>query len=179
MAQQRDNRGPDPITIFVLMSIGFVVIAMIGFVVLLILGRTNAQVTIQQDTMPYDIILRPTPSAQRAVDLLPEKLGAFKRGPVTGTISQYQATYTNGKDKIDISGSREVSFRAAQYDVSQINQTNSVPNVIQHQVNQNPSFILTGGTGPVRFIWSIDRWFFDVKASSQAALDAFMAVFKY
>ena len=180
MAQQREDRGgPDPITIFVLMSIVFVAVAMIAFAALFLIGRVNSATTSQQNLTPYNLFLRPVPNAERAVDLLAEQLGPFKRGPVTGTIQSFSATYTNGKDKVDISGSRAVSFHAAQAEVGLAEHDSQLANVLQRQLNQDPSFILTGGPAQVRFIWSHERWMFDVKASSQAALDAFMKVFVY
>ena len=180
MAQKREDRsGPDPVMIFVLITIAFVVVAVIGLGALFLIGRISGETASQQNAPPYDVLLRSVPTANRAVDLLPEQLGPFKRGPVTGTIQNFSASYANSNDKIDISGSQAVSFRAAQADVGLVDHDNKLTNLVQRQLNQDPSYILTGGTGAVRFAWSHERWFFDVKASSQAALDAFMKVFKY
>lgn len=181
MAQQREEReGPDPATIFVLITIVFVIVAMIGFAALFLIGRVNTSTSTDSGNIPYAINERPLPTVNRAVDLLFEQLGPFKRGPVTGTIQNYSATYTNGNnDKIDISGSQEVSFRAAQNDVAMVERNNKLTSVIQRQLNQDPSFIQTGGSGPVYLAWSHERWYFYIKASSQAALDAFMKVFRY
>jgi hypothetical protein len=177
MPDSSDNE-PNPLMVFVILSIVFVGILLVGFILLFAVSRLTGSDSSSQGTMPYGIVARPIPAGGTVAELLPEKLGDFKRGPISGDIQSFSATYTGGSNKIDFAGSRGVSLRAAQASVANIDRANNSKNN-QHQLNQDPSFVLIPGAGQVRLVWSHDRWLFDVTASSQAALDAFMSAFKY
>jgi hypothetical protein len=179
MEEDADNRL-NPMTLIIVLSVVVVGIVVAIFAVLYIIGRNTSDAS-QGVLVPYSIATRLVPTTTVVAEILPEQLGNFKRGPITGSIQNYKASYTNGTDKIDLAGSQGVSLRAAQASVANIAQLGNSSSPIQHQLYRDPSFayILGSGTGPVRLAWSHDRWFFDVKADSQAALDRFMGVFKY
>ena len=154
---------------------------MIAFIALVVLSRFNVAIGPSEvSTIPYNLVIRTIPTANRAVDLLPGNVGSFKRGEVIGTIQNYKTTYTSGTDIIQIAGSQAVSFRAAQADVDQLAPSKLSGGAIHSLLDQDPSYVLNTSNLPaVRFSWSHDRWFFDVQANSQATLDMFMKGFKY
>ncbi len=176
--QNRDDDGPNPLLIFAVLSAIFVLIVMIVFIVVVIIGATA--VTSPTNTKgPYNVAARLVPTTDNAATLLPKQIGGFQRGPLTGSIDEFQATYKSGSDQIDISGSRSVSVALAQALVNNAMQTDNAGGIVQRSTGTDPSYYLTTGKGPIHFVWSHYIWYFNVKANSQAALDEFMKVFKY
>jgi hypothetical protein len=176
--QDNDDSGPNPLLIFAILSAILVLIVMIVFVVVII-SATSSTNKLSATNGPYNVAVRPIPNVSNTTALLPKQLDKFQRGALTGTIDNFKATYKNGDYQIDISGSQAISVILAQSYVNSALQKDGAAAMVQRQQNSDPSYYLTTGTGAVHFVWSHYRWFFDVKANSQAALDEFMKVFKY
>jgi hypothetical protein len=179
MSKRRNDDGPNPAMIFIILSVVFVLLTVLAFGALLLLRQVNFQSALGGDTIPYNLAVRPVPNAKTAADLLPQTLGNFKRGAITGNIQDFQTTYTNGTDKIQLSGSQTVSLVEAQAFVSMFEQANKLTGKENHLLNSDPSFVEIQGATLVQLAWSHNRYYFAIKAPSQAALDAFMQVFKY
>jgi hypothetical protein len=178
MAQMKDDERSNILLIFIAGSAVIVIVLLVVFVALVIISQVAPR-ALSSGPMPYGFAARPLPTAGAVPDILPDSLGKFKRSALDGGFDDFSATYTSGTDKIRINGSQEVSMRAAQAVVMQFARTNSASTSVQ-QLNGDPSYFLSApDKGPARLVWSRDRWFFDVQASSKAALDAFMSVFKY
>jgi hypothetical protein len=180
MSYSMDDDAPNPFNIFIIMSIIVVVVVMIGFAILLMISVTSSNSNaVRRENGPYGVALRPIPEANQAVQVLPETLGDFKRDKLNGTIKEFKTVYRKGEHTIEITGEQMVNLRAAQASVSDLANSVGAGNTPYRQLNADPSYVLTAGNGAIRYVWSHNRWFFDIKASSQAALDDFMKVFKY
>ena len=178
MAQQQDEERSQVLLVFIGASAIIVTLIVIGLIALLFVSRVSTRPQ-PSGSSPYGLAARPLPTVTGIGDVLPETLGAFKRTAISGSFDTFSATYTSDKDKITLAGSRAVSVRAAQASVAQAART-ARDSVIGEQLDADPSYSLTGSDkGPVRLIWSHNRWFFDVQATSRAALDEFMNGFKY
>lgn len=176
--QTNDEEPLNPLLIFAIISTGFVLIIMVIFIVLVAVGANS--VTNPKDTKgPYDVIARLVPTVDNAAALLPKQLGSFQRGPLTGSIDDFQATYKSSDFQIDISGSRAISVASAQAYVKNALQANDASAIAQRDLDSDPAYYLTSGKGRIHYVWSHYIWYFNVTASSQAALDEFMKVFKY
>jgi hypothetical protein len=180
MANRQDNNdsGPNPLLIFAILSGILVIVVMIVFVVIVIGGVTSTNKS-PSSPDPYSVSTRPLPNVTNAGALLPKQLGKFQRGALTGTLDDYKATYKNGDYQIEISGSQAISVPLAKALVNTALKADSAAAIVQRQVNSDPSYYLTNSQGAIHYVWSHYRWFFDVKANSQAALDEFMKVFQY
>jgi hypothetical protein len=177
MAGQPDDDRTRIILGFAAVSAIFVIIIMIILLVGLV-GSRVIQPAQPASTNPYGIAQRPLPTASQLAELLPDKLGSFKRTSLSGSLADFSASYTDGKDVVTIQGSQAVSTRAAQASLSMT--ASSMGSSGYQQLNADPSFVLqTREKGPARFVWSHSRWYFDVTAPSKALLDAFMQEFKY
>jgi len=182
MAQQnpREEHGTSNILLmFIGGSAVLVAVTLIIFVVILGLGRipTTGQ---RSELGPYSVANRLIPTANQFDQLLPDKIGAFKRTAISGSLPDFRATYTRNTDKITIAGSQAVSLSAAQAGVAQVARAEGGVSTANQQLNKDPSYYLNNANkNAVRFVWSHDRWHFDVVASSQQALDDFMKDFKY
>ncbi len=176
MAQEEERSNA--LLIFIGGSAVIVIILLIVIVALFVLSQIAPR-ALSSSPMPYGFTARPLPTVGAVPDLLPESLGPFKRTALSGGFDDFQATYTRGSDTITLSGSQEVSTRAAQAVLAQ--RARSVGgSITSQQLNADPSYLLNAPEkGAARLAWSRGRWYFDVQASSRAALDAFMAVFKY
>jgi hypothetical protein len=180
MSYSVEDDAPNPFNVFIILSIIVVVIIMIIFAVLIMIGFSGARSnTVRSQDGPYGVALRPIPEFTQAIQILPETLGDFKRDKVTGTIKDFKTTYKKGNDVIEIRGEQMVNVRAAQATVADLASTVGIGNSPYRQLNTDPSYFLTINNGAVRYAWSHNRWVFDIKANSQAALDDFMKVFKY
>ena len=174
----QDDERTRIITLFLLASAVLVTAAVIVFAVVIVAGRTGAasQVT---NGLPYNLNSRPYPTTTDLAQILPPTLGKFKRSLFSGSLSDFSATYTADVGKIMLSGSQTVSLALAEFSVQQASKT--VTGLSNKDLGSgDPSyFLLAPETGPARYVWSHNRWYFDVKATSKAALDEFMKVFKY
>jgi hypothetical protein len=178
MAQQQDEGRSNVLLVFIGGSAVIVTLIVIGLITLFVISRVPTRPQPSGST-PYDLAARVLPTVTGIVDVLPETLGTFKRTALSGGFETFSATYMSGKDKITVVGSQAVSVRAAQASVAQAARTAS-GSVTSEQLNADPSYSFTSGDkGLVRLIWSHNRWFFDVQATSRAALDEFMKAFKY
>ncbi len=176
-AHEHDDDGPSGMMVFIGVSAVFVVVAVIGCILLVVAGSVLPGFG-GSTHMPYNLDTRPLPAAAKAVDLLPETLGSYKRGPVNGNIQNFTVTYTSGDNKIVLNGSQGVSLRAAQASVAQIAEAGQGSGS-EKSLSGDPTYFMTSGDGPTRLAWSHDRWFFDIQASSKRALDDFMKGFRY
>lgn len=175
-----DDSGLNPLLIFAILSGILVLIVMVVFVIVIIAAASSTSTSrVATTNGPYNIAARPLPSVPNAATLLPKQLDKFQRGSLTGTLDNFKATYKNGDYQIDISGTQAISVVLAQSYVDSALRKDGAAAIIQRQQNSDPSYYLTTGSGAIRLVWSHYRWFFDVKANSQAALDEFMKVFKY
>ncbi|MCC7447303.1 MAG: hypothetical protein IT324_07810 [Anaerolineae bacterium] len=182
MTQQnpREEHGTSNILLmFIGGSAVLVAVTLIIFVVILGLGRipTTSQ---RSELGPYSVANRLIPTANRLDQLLPDKIGDFKRIAVSGSLPDFKATYARDADKITLTGSQAVSLRAAQASVAQVSRTEGGVSTANQQLNKDPSYYLNDSNKTaVRFVWSHDRWYFDAVATSRQALDDFMRDFKY
>lgn len=175
-----DDDAPNPLNVFLLLSVAVVVVMMIGLGVLIVISLVNSSGnTARRENGPYNLLMRPVPELTQVREALPETIGEFKRGNLTGTIAEFSATYQKGEYVIEIEGAQAVNVRAAQANVADVAEAGGSGTTPNQRLNTDPSFFLTTGSGSIRYAWSHNRWFFDIKASSQAALDEFMRVFKY
>jgi hypothetical protein len=180
MSFSTDNDAPNPFNVFIILSVIVVVVVMIGLGVLIAISlASSSNNAVSRENGPYNVSLRPIPQVTQAKDVLPESIGEFKRDNLTGTIKQFKATYKKGDQAIEIEGAQLINFRAAQANVTDVANTVGSGNTPYRKLNADPSYLLTVGTGAIRYAWSHERWFFDIKANSQTALDEFMKVFKY
>ena len=180
MSYSIDDDAPNPFNVFIILSIIVVVVVMIGFAILIMISvASSSSNTTRRENGPYGVVLRPIPEFNQATQVLPETLGEFKRDRLNGTIKEFKTTYRKGEHVIEITGEQMVHVRAAQANVADLANTIGSGNTPYRQLNADPSYILTVGSGTIRYVWSHNRWFFDIKANSQAALDDFMKVFKY
>jgi hypothetical protein len=179
MSYSVEDDAPNPFNVFIILSIIVVVIIMIVFAVLIMISVSSSSSTARRENGPYGVALRPIPEATQAIQVLPETLGNFKRDKLTGTIKDFKATYKKGDYSVEIRGELMVNLRAAQASVADLANVVGIGNTPYRQLNGDPSYFLTAGNGAIRYAWSHNRWFFDIKANSQAALDEFMKVFKY
>jgi hypothetical protein len=179
MAGDHDDDVARALLIFVRASAIFVGLAVIALIALFVIGRFSPGSSVA-NAGPYNVATRPLPSAEKPETLLPDQLGAFKRTSLRGSLSDFSVVYGRGKDQITITGSQAVSVRAAQASLSQIARSSGAANTSQ-LTDSDPSYYLQvrDNGGSTRYAWSHDRWFFDIQASSKAALDDFMQVFKY
>jgi hypothetical protein len=178
MSQQRDEEQSGIFMAFLGISAVIVTLVVIGLIVLFAISQVSTKPQ-SSGSDPYSLAYRALPTVTGIGELLPATLGAFKRNALSGSFETFSATYTSGKDKITLTGSQAVSVRAAQAMVAQAARSAS-GSVTSQRLNTDPSYFLSSSAkGPVRLIWSRYRWFFDVQATSQAALDEFMKVFKY
>jgi hypothetical protein len=177
MAGQPDDDRTRIILGFAAVSAIFVIIVMIILLVGLV-GSRVIRPAQPAGTNPYGVAQRPLPTASQLAELLPDKLGSFKRTSLSGSLADFSATYADGKDVVTIQGSQAVSTRAAQASLSMT--ASSIGSSGYQQLNADPSFVLqTSEKGTARFVWSHSRWYFDVTAPSKALLDAFMQEFQY
>jgi hypothetical protein len=177
MAREKDDDVSNIMLIFVRGSAILVGLAVLALIALFIVSRLSPGPG-PSDPGPYNVASRPVPNVGALEDLLPTQLGPFKRTSLAGALSDFSAVYTRGTDKITIVGSQAVSVRAAQEGVSRVVRTSG------RGANQlegaDPSYYLTlRDGGPSQYAWSHGRWFFDIQATSQSALDEFMRAFKY
>ena len=181
MAQSSTDNGPNPLIIFVLLSIVIVVLGIVGFVVLIVASTASTGGSqLSGDAGPYNLAQRIIPVDNTAPKvLLPTQIGDFKRGVLYGDLQDFKMTYVSGNYKIDLEGSQEVNISAAQAAVADVGRVVGLGVALKRQLNQDPSYFLSGKSGAIRFTWSHGRWFFDIKANSQQALDEFMKGFKY
>lgn len=180
MEHLQADDGPSPFNIFIILSVIVVAVAMLVFAGLAIMRVSGVgDSATSREHGPYGISARPIPVALQAKDLLPEKFGDFKRGPITGKISDFKTTYTKGDLQISLAGSSAVNLRAAQASVSDVARAVGAGKNVQRQLDQDPSYYIINDAGLVRFAWSHGYWFFDVTANSQQALDEFMREFPY
>lgn len=176
MAGQPDDDRTRVILGFAAVSAIFVIIVMITLLVGLV-GSRLITPTQPASTNPYGVSGRPLPTTNQLAELLPDKLGSFKRTSLSGSLADFSASYADGKNVVTLQGSQAVSVRAAQASLSI---TASSVGSSSQQLNTDPGFVLqTSEKGPARFVWSHNRWYFDVTAPSKAILDAFMQEFKY
>lgn len=182
MAQQnpQEEHGTSNILLmFIGGSAVLVAVTLIIFVVILGLGRIPTTGN-RSELGPYSVVNRLVPTANQLDQLLPDKIGGFKRAAISGSLPDFRATYTRDADKITIAGSQAVSLRAAQASVSLVVRTLGSVSSANQQLDKDPSYYLNDSNkNTVRFVWSHDRWYFDVVASSRQALDDFMRDFKY
>jgi len=132
-------------------------------------------------TIPYGINARPVPNPTSLDALLKPALGQFRRTTVGGSIANFTAQYSNGTDRITISGSEAVSLIAAVASVQKMLQTYGQSGLQQRIEDSDTSYsyyLNTSSSRPI-FAWSHERWFFSIQASSKAALDEFMKFFEY
>ncbi len=186
MTTQNTDRAPNRrmLLLAILGGAGLLVIAVLVVFLLAIVSKSTSSAS--SAPVPYDVNTRGTPLTTNIRDLLPQTLGNFTRKTVKGDLStaqlsgQFSATYTtDNKDTITISGFRETHDDQAQADldtlISKINSANK-------ELSQDRKFgyvLATFNNGSVRFSYARSYWLFDITASSRAALDAFMKVFKY
>lgn len=180
---QHNPREEKETSNILLMFIGgsavLVAITLIIFLVILALGKLP--ITGQRsDFGPYNVVNRLVPTTNQLDQLLPDQVGGFKRASIGGNIQAFSATYTRGTDQITLVGSQAVSLRAAQASVAQVARSEGMVSSTNQRLNQDPSYYLSDARkNALHFVWSHDRWYFDVQATSQQALDDFMKDFKY
>ncbi|MEP7285159.1 MAG: hypothetical protein ABI947_05260 [Chloroflexota bacterium] len=181
MAQSSTDNGPNPLIIFVLLSVVIVVLGMVGFIVLIVASTSSAGGSqLLGDGGPYNLAQRIVPDDDTPPKvLLPTQIGTFKRDILYGDLQDFKMTYTSGDYKINLEGSQEVNISAAQAAVADVSRVVGLGAAIKRQLNQDPSYFLVNKDGTIRFSWSHGRWFYDIKANSQQALDEFMKGFKY
>lgn len=175
----QEERIAAGLMIFAVVS-SLIVMAVIIVLVVVMLNsaRPNA---ISPVAGPYNLSSRPVPQANTPEALLPPQLGRFQRETLTGSMDDFQATYSSGADRIAIRGSRAVSYAAAQLGVSVILDQLGPANIVQRigMGDSRISFYLSQVEGGVRYAWNHLEWFFDMQASSRQALDDFMNSFQY
>ncbi len=69
-------------------------------------------------------------------------------------------------------------MRAAQASVAQVARIGGLVSSANQQLKDPSYYLNNANKGAVRFVWSHDRWYFDVQANSQQGLDDFMRDFK-
>jgi hypothetical protein len=177
LADQQDDDKSRILVIFLAISAIVVLIAVIGLVAIIVFGKMSPSTSGSSAASPYNLKARPLPELKTLNDLLPPQLGSYKRTASTGDMQDFSATYVKEDHKIVLTGSQAVNVRAAQVGVKN---AASSGGFTAEELDQDPSYFLSApANGPARYVWSHNRWFFDIKASSKAALDDFMTVFKY
>ena len=177
MAGQPDDERTRIILGFAAISAIFVLIVLVILIVGL-LGSRLITPTQPANVNPYGLLGRPLPTTNQLFALFPETFGDFKRKTLTGSLTDFNATYSDGKNTVTIQGSQEVSVRAAEASLSMA--ASGLGSRTFQQLNTDPGFVLQANEkGPSRFMWTHNRWYFDVTAPSKAVLDAFMQAFPY
>jgi hypothetical protein len=178
MAQQPDEERSEVFLVFIGASAVIVTLIVICLIALFFVSRISTRPQ-PSGADPYGLAARVLPTVTGIGEVLPETLGTFKRTALSGSFDTFSATYTSDKDKITLAGSRAVSVRAAQASVALAARA-AGGRVAGEQFDADPSYSLSSDDkGQVRLIWSHNRWFFDVQATSRAVLDEFMKAFKY
>jgi hypothetical protein len=179
--EEQEERRATALMIFAVAS-SLVVLALVGLFVFLITREMSAASPVSSNTNPYNISVRQLPTGQQPGELMPQTLGKWQRKTLGGRIENFGATYASGAETITIQGSRAVSLVAAVFSVRLVERSNGPANIASRIIDSdlNYSYYFSAApNGTVRFAWSHDLWFFDVRASSREALDDFMKIFKY
>lgn len=134
--------------------------------------------------VPFDLDKRPMPSGSDLETLLPRVVGTFKRPPLAPgleppTNQDLNVTYTSGSDSVNVGFSMpekpEYAHDAIQLAKDEATGGEALHDTDQYVVGKEPSYFRTAD-----FIaWSRGRYFYYAKASSAAALEAFMKAFPY
>jgi len=134
-----------------------------------------------RDFGPYNIAARRSPMVAFVGDLLPPALGNFTRVSLQGDLQKFKAVYERGAERISVEGAQAVSLAAAQASVMRVQESDSrrgARSMIE-TARLGFSFYTYGDAERARLAYNRDRWFFDIIATSQRALDDFMKVFQY
>ncbi|MCC7208248.1 MAG: hypothetical protein IT323_13145 [Anaerolineae bacterium] len=178
---EQEERTATGLMVFAVVSSALVVLVMIALVVVML--NVAQQDVVSPAVGPYDAPNRPVPDASITTSeaLLPPQLGRFQRETIIGGLDDFHAIYTSGGDRIEIQGSRAVSYAAAQLGVMLVEDQAGPANVARRigLGETHYSFYLSQVEGGVRYAWSHLEWFFDIQASSRQALDDFMDLFQY
>ncbi len=165
--------------VFAVVSSVLMVIA-IG-IIIYVLGMFVTQLNRRPEPMPFNILNRPLPTVDRAAQLFPERLPPFQRTRFTGTLPNFAAEYAAGNDVIRIRGSQAVSLAAAQGQVFIVADQLGLANRAQllEPAKLDGAYYYTVFRTEALLVYSRQRWFFEIRATSEAALAAFMSVFPY
>lgn len=131
---------------------------------------------------PYQVSTRPLPANDGADVLLPRSVGGFTRESVSGAPDDGGATavYRRGNAQITARAQAFTTTAAAQAAVDRIgDQYEGRSGHRSHGSVNLLSYLYYVGGGEGRMAWNRDRYFFDVQASGQSDLDAFMNLFPY
>lgn len=165
--------------VFAIVSSVLVVIV-IG-IIIYVLGLFVTQFNRRPETVPFNILNRPIPTVQRAAQLFPDSLPPFQRARFSGTLSNFSAEYAAGNDVIRIRGSLAVSLAAAQGQVFLISDQLGLANRAQllEPAKLDGAYYYTVSPTEALLAYSRQRWHFEIRATSEAALTAFMSAFPY
>ncbi|HVO43982.1 MAG TPA: hypothetical protein VMT34_15235 [Aggregatilineales bacterium] len=170
-----NQTAPEPqtsrlIPIFALVSIIFVTIGIIT-VFGLVMGSRFLSATPAANGQ-YNVAARRVPQTSNLGAVLPAKVSTFNRATNTVSGPSFSGTYTGPSGTITVQGLTAVSISAAEQRVANLYGATpprfTDPMIFQSTPPDKP-----------RFVWSHDRWYFDVTASSPAALNEFMTNFPY
>lgn len=177
---QEEARRATVVMIFAAVSSLIVLALLVGLLVVVsnLVARLAQPV---RDFGPYNLAARPIPFVGFVGDLLPPTLGNFTRQTLEGDLQKFRAVYVRGEDQVAIEGSQAVSLAAAQASVNLVQQRDFQGNSrsLIEPSRLGFSFYMYSKADRARLAYSRDRWFFDITASSQRALDDFMGVFQY
>jgi hypothetical protein len=176
---EKEERTANGLMIFAVISSVVVVVVIIALIV--VMFSVAQENVISPVAGPYNLPSRPVPDATTAEALFPPQLGRFQRETLSGSLDDFQASYSSGADRIAIQGSHAVSYAAAQLGVTQVFDQFGPANIMQRigMGDSRYSFYLSQVEGGVRYAWNHLEWFFDIQASSRQALDDFMDSFQY
>jgi len=181
--QEKEGGGRLGLVIGILIAVSVLLVGGLIIFLLLIVNRPGTAASANAP-LPYNVNLRPFPTATRAQDLLPAKVGSFARRTLSGSLGNVvtaiiSANYADGANTALVKVSLDANVAQAQAEVNQ--QMNNSSFIKRNMLaSSNFSYVLgTDKSGAVHFIYAKGYWVFDVTGNSQAALDAFMKVFPY
>ncbi|MDW8300124.1 MAG: hypothetical protein RML95_12395 [Anaerolineae bacterium] len=177
---REEMRRATAVMVFAVVSSLVVVAISVGVIV--VIGNLVARLAQPaRDYGPYNIAARRNPMVSFVGDLLPPVLGDFTRQSLEGDLQKFRAVYTNGAERILVEGSQAVSLAAAQASVKLVRERDLQANSrsLIESSRLGFAFYTYSAADRARLAYSRDRWFFDILASSQRTLDAFMSVFQH
>jgi hypothetical protein len=162
----------------IVVGLGIIALVAVGIVPRLLGSDSGAN----SPDGPYRTRVRPVPNPADLYQLFPQYLGDFTAIRWEGTLDAgFTVQYGQADALITVSGRRAVSVYAAFFQVEEISKRNGPGNTAERILPGffSDSHYLNVRDGEVRFAWSRDRWFFEVRTSSLDVLNRFMAVFAY
>jgi hypothetical protein len=182
---QSEERSATTLMLFAVISGIFVMIA-VGVGVLYLLRGVTPGAALGDASAAYNVPLRVIPDEQTVPStdqLLPPMVGEFQRLRLSGGFTDYVAVYVKGDDQVTVTGGQAVTSWAAQALVQFALDSSPVASQTSRIISSDPGYsyalFRNSNQNIFRFVYSHERWYFDVEATSAQALDEFMTGFPF